>query len=143
VGPQAGLIFDASGDLYGTTANGGKSATCLLNGRCGIVYELTRIGEVVWTEAVLHSSNGSSTDGEIPQAGWIFDARPTRKSWTRMHALVLVKVLTITPGRSHQSFVLEITFQRRGLRGLLSPANRIARSVDLDSLALPLTPTCQ
>jgi uncharacterized repeat protein (TIGR03803 family) len=74
VGPQASLIFDAAGNLYGTTASGGNSATCLFTAGCGIVYELTLVGDGVWTETVLHSFNGSSTDGAIPEAGVILDA---------------------------------------------------------------------
>src|ERR1039458_1984224 len=38
--PQAGLIFDAAGNLYGTTEGGGTGSNCGAFG-CGTVFELT------------------------------------------------------------------------------------------------------
>jgi uncharacterized repeat protein (TIGR03803 family) len=63
--PQAGLIFDAAGNLYGTTYGGGASGY-------GTVFKLTPNADGSWTESVLHSFNGS--DGSSPFAGLIFDA---------------------------------------------------------------------
>jgi uncharacterized repeat protein (TIGR03803 family) len=37
--PDAGLIADAAGNLYGTTALGGANTSC--PGGCGTVFELT------------------------------------------------------------------------------------------------------
>jgi hypothetical protein len=65
--PGAGLILDASGNLYGTTEEGGNG-TC--NGGCGIVFELTQKTGGAWTEKVLHKFNGS--DGYGPDS-LIFD----------------------------------------------------------------------
>jgi uncharacterized repeat protein (TIGR03803 family) len=65
--PLAGLIFDAAGDLYGTTELGGNS-------NAGTVFELTPNGGGGWTETVLHRF-GNGTDGAEPWAGLIFDAR--------------------------------------------------------------------
>jgi uncharacterized repeat protein (TIGR03803 family) len=62
--PNAALIFDAAGHLYGTTARGGA--------RAGTVFELTPNADGSWTESLLHSFNGS--DGEYPSARLIFDA---------------------------------------------------------------------
>jgi uncharacterized repeat protein (TIGR03803 family) len=73
--PYAGLIFDAVGNLYGTTYGGGVYTSCT-NGSflgCGTVFELTPTAGGGWTEKVLHSF-GNGTDGEDPQAGLIFDA---------------------------------------------------------------------
>jgi hypothetical protein len=75
--PYAGLIFDASGNLYGTAFGGGiHSAGCGGSGRgnpgCGNVFELTRGTNGKWTEKVLHSFNFK--DGYNPFAGLIFDA---------------------------------------------------------------------
>lgn len=63
--PNGGLIFDAAGNLYGTTAGGGSSFN-------GTVYELTLETSGQWTETVLHSFQ--STDGADPYAGLVFDA---------------------------------------------------------------------
>ena len=64
--PAAALIFDAAGNLYGTTSGGGTS-------NAGTVFELTPAGGGSWTEKVLHNF-GSGTDGSYPQAGLVFDA---------------------------------------------------------------------
>jgi uncharacterized repeat protein (TIGR03803 family) len=64
--PQAGLVIDTVGNLYGTTNNGGTSGF-------GTVFELTPAADGSWTEKVLHSF-GSGADGANPQAGLIFDA---------------------------------------------------------------------
>ena len=66
--PYGGVIFDAAGNLYGTTYQGGPS-------NAGTVYELSppsgRGG--TWTETVLYSFAGGS-DGLGPQGDLIFDA---------------------------------------------------------------------
>ena len=71
-GPN-GLIFDAAGNLYGTTAAGGGSGC---NGGCGTVFELTPGLNGQWAETVLYSFCAASncTDGAVPLAGLIFDA---------------------------------------------------------------------
>ena len=56
--PLAGLIRDAQGNLYGTTAYGGSN-NCALG--CGTVFELSNTG----TETVLYSFTGSP-DGAAP-----------------------------------------------------------------------------
>jgi uncharacterized repeat protein (TIGR03803 family) len=66
-GPNGGLIFDASGNLYGTTVGGGA------NGNYGTVFELTPNADSGWTEKVLHSFS-FGTDGSFPYGGLIFDA---------------------------------------------------------------------
>jgi uncharacterized repeat protein (TIGR03803 family) len=68
--PYSGLIFDSSGNLYGTTAFGG-SLGCSSDG-CGVVFELSPNSNGEWTESVLYTFGG--TDGEGPAASLIFDA---------------------------------------------------------------------
>src|ERR1039458_6316092 len=70
--PVAGLIFDAAGNLYGTTEHGG-AYQCSGGGGCGTVFELSPDGSGGWTATVLHSF-GNGTDGIDPNGGVIFDA---------------------------------------------------------------------
>jgi uncharacterized repeat protein (TIGR03803 family) len=65
-GVDSGLILDAAGNLYGTTASGGKY-TCPGNGNvaCGVVFRLIPHADGKWTEAVLHSF-GKPGDGAGP-----------------------------------------------------------------------------
>ncbi len=70
--PQAGLIFDAAGNLYGTTHSGGPhNADCFHD--CGTVFELTPAAGGTWTEKVLHNFSSTRTDGAFPASGLIFD----------------------------------------------------------------------
>ncbi|MGB6737817.1 MAG: choice-of-anchor tandem repeat GloVer-containing protein, partial [Candidatus Sulfotelmatobacter sp.] len=73
ISPQAPLIEDASGNLYGTTYGGGGDNE-------GTVYKLTPSGSG-YTETVLYSfcsqyssSTGNCVDGANPEAGLIEDA---------------------------------------------------------------------
>ena len=60
--PGAGLLRDAAGNLYGTTAKGGAS-------NAGTVFKLDKAGK----QTVLHSFTGGA-DGGVPYAGLIRDA---------------------------------------------------------------------
>ncbi|MFL5238153.1 MAG: choice-of-anchor tandem repeat GloVer-containing protein [Rhizomicrobium sp.] len=60
--PQAGLIRDAAGNLYGTTPDGGGA--CNGGFGCGVVYKLAPDG----TYTVLHSFEGGANDGAFSQA---------------------------------------------------------------------------
>jgi uncharacterized repeat protein (TIGR03803 family) len=66
--PNAGLIADPVGNLYGTTQLGGANPSCSQAPGCGTVFQLTPSG----TLTVLHSFAGS--DGDEPFAGLIADA---------------------------------------------------------------------
>ncbi|HLY06961.1 MAG TPA: choice-of-anchor tandem repeat GloVer-containing protein [Rhizomicrobium sp.] len=73
--PDAAMIADKAGNLYGTTNTGGTGA-CSQNGvsGCGTVFELSppaRKGGS-WTETVLYSFQGGN-DGAYPNAGLIVD----------------------------------------------------------------------
>ncbi|HEX4157955.1 MAG TPA: choice-of-anchor tandem repeat GloVer-containing protein [Rhizomicrobium sp.] len=58
--PFANLVMDASGNLYGTTVEGGGNGL-------GVVFEVSTHG----TESVLYSFGGS--DGAYPRAGLVMD----------------------------------------------------------------------
>src|SRR5947199_2817305 len=66
--PQAGLVRDKRGNLYGTTAQGGSSANCFLG--CGVVFKLDTWGN----ETVLHTFT-NTPDGALPLAALVRDKR--------------------------------------------------------------------
>ncbi len=75
--PQAGLIFDAQGNLYGTTVNGGAQS-CPVGHGCGTVFELSPQGSS-WIETVLYSFcannvNNNCLDGYSPLGQMTLDA---------------------------------------------------------------------
>jgi uncharacterized repeat protein (TIGR03803 family) len=71
--PQGSLIFDAAGNLYGTTWIGGNQS-CSAPVGCGIVFKLTpKKGGGNWTETVVHTFTGFDTDGASPRAGLVRD----------------------------------------------------------------------
>jgi len=63
--PNGPLVWDAAGNVYGTT-NGGGDTSCEL---CGLVFKLDAAGH----ETVLHTFTGSP-DGAYPYAGLIIDS---------------------------------------------------------------------
>ena len=70
-GPHGTLVFDASGNLYGTTASGGLGSN-ICNGGCGVVFELTPSSSGPWTETILHRFSGP--DGSVAYPGVVLDA---------------------------------------------------------------------
>jgi uncharacterized repeat protein (TIGR03803 family) len=65
--PHGTLAFDAAGNLYGTTANGGASNN-------GTVFELLPQSNGSWKEKQLHSFSATNGDGQNPQAGVTLDS---------------------------------------------------------------------
>ncbi len=65
--PAGPLVFDAAGNLYGTTAVGGANGS-------GIVFELMPNGDGTWTEVVLYTFGSQSNDGARPSSGLVFDS---------------------------------------------------------------------
>ena len=63
--PRSPLTFDSFGNLYGTTYEGGS-------GRLGVVFELTRGANGLWTESVIHAFQ--ELDGMVPVGGVVFDS---------------------------------------------------------------------
>jgi uncharacterized repeat protein (TIGR03803 family) len=66
--PFAGLVFDAAGNLYGTTWWGGDP---ICDQGCGVVFKLQPTARRRWRETVLHLF--SNRPGALPRAGLIFD----------------------------------------------------------------------
>ena len=64
-GPQASLIFDAAGNLYGTRSTEGAFGF-------GMVFEMSPATGGGWTETGLHSFNGKN--GDYPESALISDA---------------------------------------------------------------------
>ena len=67
--PNGGLVFDGSGNLYGTTLSGGGPNS-------GVLFELVRDSSGRWTEKELWAFCGRSQceDGGGPETGLLFDA---------------------------------------------------------------------
>jgi uncharacterized repeat protein (TIGR03803 family) len=64
--PVGGLVFDAAGNLYGTTSGGGAYGA-------GTVFELSPEASGGWTEKILHNFNDNGTDGSTPYGTLILD----------------------------------------------------------------------
>ncbi len=69
-GPNSNVIFDGSGNMYGTTEHGGSAND-------GTVFELSPGGSG-WTETILHNfctnlQGGRCLDGSDPLSGLVFD----------------------------------------------------------------------
>jgi hypothetical protein len=83
--PWGNLVFDKSGNLYGSTIFGGaRGTTCDLfyGGQCGVVFELSPPKQKggKWTEKVLYEFAGveaghSFGDGASPNGGLVLDSK--------------------------------------------------------------------
>ena len=72
--PQSALVFDQSGNLYGTTSWGGYSDRCVGDAYgCGVIFELTRGVGGDWNEQVVYAFRGG-WDGARPGDKLVFDA---------------------------------------------------------------------
>ena len=73
--PLGGLVFDKSGNLWGTTQVGGESKSAACGGvarLCGTVFELTPNTNGTWTESTLFSFTGNTT-GTNPVTNLVID----------------------------------------------------------------------
>jgi len=70
--PYANLTLDASGNLYGTTAQGGD-LSCNDGAGCGIAFKLIPKGNGSWAEKVLHVFK-ENRKGSSPQGTFALDA---------------------------------------------------------------------
>jgi uncharacterized repeat protein (TIGR03803 family) len=73
ISPDGGLVFDAAGNLYGTTRLGGTNFSKKCQSGCGTVFELSPVTGKGWTETVLHSFDENGTDGAFAYGGLIID----------------------------------------------------------------------
>ena len=64
------VVWDAAGNLYGTTQLGGKGIT----GDWGTVFELRHTAKGGWQHLLLHSFQAFQGDGEVPYAGLVQDS---------------------------------------------------------------------
>ena len=74
-GPHGHLTFDAKGNIYGTTQNGGTNDT-------GTVYELSPKSGGGWTEKVIYTFSAAGADGADPSGGMTIAADGTMYSTT-------------------------------------------------------------
>jgi len=63
---RAGVTFDVSGNLYGTSVSGGDHGA-------GTVFKLSHNSDGSWSESVIYSFSGGS-DGAVAVGGVVFDA---------------------------------------------------------------------
>jgi uncharacterized repeat protein (TIGR03803 family) len=75
VGQTAAPIWDASGNLWGDTVEGGISQSpCFTSSGCGVIFEMTPDEEGSWTYNVMHQFASTTTDGQGPYGGLILDS---------------------------------------------------------------------
>jgi uncharacterized repeat protein (TIGR03803 family) len=74
--PEAALVFDPGGNLYGTAYVGGAHQQ-------GVVFKLTPSSQGAWTESVLYSFAGGA-DGAWPYSPLIFDSAGNLYGTTEM-----------------------------------------------------------
>jgi uncharacterized repeat protein (TIGR03803 family) len=70
--PNAGVIRDEEGNLYGTTIGGGEF--CIEQSGCGVVFKLDRAGQETVLYNFCPNGYGNCTDGSAPSSGLIRDA---------------------------------------------------------------------
>ncbi len=100
--PAAGLIFDSSGNLYGTTAYGSAHGL-------GVLFQLTPSGSG-WIENLLYAFQGG-TDGGVPVAGLIADESGSFYGATTQNGTGSGgTAFELTPSNGNWSFTLLYSF---------------------------------
>ena len=69
---EGGLVFDTSGDLYGTSTSGGSNPACPFRGGCGTIFELSPKAGGGFIFKPIGAFN--DTDGADPATGVIVDS---------------------------------------------------------------------
>jgi uncharacterized repeat protein (TIGR03803 family) len=125
--PVAGVTFDASGNLYGTTSTGGAKDY-------GTVFKLAKS---TWAETILHSFTDGD-DGAVPYAGLI--ASPSGKFYgaaTEGGSESGGTVFELTPSGSNWEFSVIVSVAGWGISGtfrnvMLSPSGTIYATTHCD-----------
>jgi len=68
--PLAGLLRDVAGNLFGTTADGGRINNHICSIGCGVMFKLDKAGR----ETVLHRFTGRPPDGYFPESLLVEDS---------------------------------------------------------------------
>ncbi len=127
--PEAGVVLDAAGNLYGTTSLGGSA-------NAGIVFKLTPVAKNTWTYKVLYSFTGG-TDGGNPWSTVVLDSAGnlygTTTSGGASNQGVVYEVVNTTAAVEPTS----LTFGPQPLH-TTSPAQRISL---LNTSSIPITVT--
>ncbi len=92
--PETGLLLDAAGNLYGTTADGGDFGS-------GTVFQLVSSGSG-WTENILHSF--ANVDGYSPYGGLISDRAGNIYGTTTYSLIGNGTVFELTPSGDQWNF---------------------------------------
>jgi uncharacterized repeat protein (TIGR03803 family) len=103
--PEVGLIFDAQGNLYGTTYGGGSNP---YSGGLGAVFELSPSPGGTWTEDVLFSFGG--LDGTYPLGSLVFDAAGNLYGTASSQLYGFGLLFELTPGTAGWSEKAVYTF---------------------------------
>jgi uncharacterized repeat protein (TIGR03803 family) len=74
--PISNLVFDAAGNLYGTTSEGGLGS--------GTIFKLSPVGAGKWTETVVHAFEGPP-DGGFAYNGMMVDGGESLGAGTDLH----------------------------------------------------------
>lgn len=113
--PMGGLTFDHSGNLYGTTYQGGTGPQCIAG--CGTVFEISPGSGGLWTERVLYNfcSQSGCPDGENPTSGLLVDASGNVFGTTTGGGLdqSLGLIFELSPGSSGQ-WIESVIYQFQG-----------------------------
>lgn len=96
--PNAGVVMDEAGSLYGTTDYGGSG--------CGVIYRLAPKTNGRWEYTVLHTFEG--IDGCVPEGNLVLDQRENLYGGTVLGGTTgngVVFELTRSPGSLMEEYV--------------------------------------
>jgi uncharacterized repeat protein (TIGR03803 family) len=110
--PSASLIFDQTGNLYGTASEGGVD-------EFGTVFKLTPHADGSWAHSVIHSFRGG-TDGANPYASLIFDQTGNLYGTTSGGGDDLGTVFKLTPN-ANGSWTESVLYRFKGGTGGANP----------------------